>query len=383
MVSSYKPEQEEVISNMKNDFYVYDFQTSKWRLISQDTSLDFGPMAMSSGQMCIDTVNKILYLFGGRTETITSLHISRLAPIIYFYDLKLEKWGTLDLKSNNDEKTYNDFINTYDNRIYGHCMLFNPNNKEILIYGGIVNSNLISDFFVISTINFSIQRIQFAGKTLPTIAFHKGAYNSKTDSLFFYSGYMQNMSTVFQVNYLFECNLNKKFFRIIYQDFNLDRFYWHKTSIIDQKAPMPRFSHQFIYHSIRNEFYVFGGNPNPPFSVLKTRLNDLWKLKIEPQNTKNLMKKMEFWVKKLKFLTLIKNNIIDDFSNIKTEFQKLKILAEELSEAIELENLIKESLIWGSKEIDEEKIEVFKKIKNMCHCENVKKRKFVLSYLDY
>jgi len=374
---------EDAVSNMRNDFYVYDFKSSQWSLISLDTFLEFGPMAISSGQMCIDVFNKMLYVFGGRTDS-NRLFNQGTTSIIYSYDIKLRKWETFDLKKNNPEKIFNEFSNIYENECYGHCMLLNPKTRDLLIYGGIVKANLISDFFSISTVNYSIKRIQFPEQKLPNIAFHKGCYNSKTDSFYYYSGYLRSLNGVFQTNHLFECNLTKNTFRTIYEDCNVDRFYWYEQSMIKRKKPMPRFSHQFLYHSSRDEFYLFGGNPNQPFSVLKERLNDFWKLKIKPQGIDILMKKMELWVKKLKILTLIKNNsMFDNFEMAQMEFQELNELAKEVNEASEMENIIKATLLWGPEEIEHEKMEVFKRIKSMCHCERIKKRKLFLSYLDY
>lgn len=373
--------EDEASLTMGNDFFMYNLNEKKWTLISSDTSNQNGPLPISSGQMCIDVNDKIIYVFGGRTEQ--KIHpFQGNTALFYSYNIKAGTWDLLDLKRNNSEAIFNDFSAIYENECYGHCMIFNPKKKEIVIYGGIVKSNLISDFFTISTVDFTIKRIQFPNVSMPSIAFHKGCYSSRTDSFYFYSGYFKNIHGVFQANYLFECNLVQKKFRRIYQDFNIDRDYWYKQSIVLEKFPMPRFSHQFLYSAIRDEFFLFGGNPNQPFSVLKKRLNDLWILKVIPHKKEDLVKKITFLLKKLRFFVMIKNNF-GSFEILQQDFQELNKLAIENEENNEISNILKGSLLWGKNEVEKEKIEVFTTIKNMCHSEKIKKRKFFLSYMDY
>lgn len=372
---------------MENDFYVFDLKENKWKILSLNTENEDGPFPISSGQMCIDPVEKILYVFGGRTGIKEDIFQANFS-VFYAYDIKSNKWNVLDLKKNNSQNVFEDFTAIYENECYGHCMVFNPIKKEIAIFGGIVKNNLISDFFTISTKDCIIKRVLFPNITLPNIAFHKGCYNPKTNSFFFYSGYFKNIHGVFQANYLFECNIAKNKFRNIYQDFNIDRNYWYEQSFVEKKAPHPRFSHQFLYNSIEDEFYLFGGNPNQPFSVLKKRLNDMWLLKVFPPRKDFVLKKIKFLVKKLQFLSKVKNTPMnkynnDHFGKIQVEFQEIQKMSLDENEQKEMRKILQGAFLWGSEEIEKEKIETFKFIKNMCHCEKVKKRKFFLAYMDY
>lgn len=363
LVATIETEENEASSLMKSDFFMYDFNLNQWKLISNDTSLEFGPSAISSGQICLDQIRKMLYVFGGRSESASS------TPTIYCYKILSDQWTTLDLKEFNSEKAYKDFTSIYENECYGHCMVFNPLNKQLVIYGGIVKGNLISDCFIISTTSLEIKRISFSnnpGPNLPEIAFHKGCYNPKTNSFFFYSGYMKGPKGVYQMNYLFECDIRKNRFRSVYKDFNLDRHYW---SQLKQIVPMPRFSHQFLYHSKRDLFYLYGGNPNQPFSVLKERLNDLWSLKVSSPLNETILEETGLWIRKLKVYGMV---LKGDLIGVKKEL-----------EGLEIKGIWKELLLWGVDEVEKEKLEVFKKIKAMCHCEKIKKRKFCVSYLDY
>lgn len=46
--------------------YMYDIETGIWSLICEDTATRGGPKLMFDHQMCIDSDNNIIYVFGGR-----------------------------------------------------------------------------------------------------------------------------------------------------------------------------------------------------------------------------------------------------------------------------------------------------------------------------
>ena len=52
--------------NLKSDFYVYDIESSKWTLISEDTAAVGGPELIFDHQMVMDLKNRTIYIFGGR-----------------------------------------------------------------------------------------------------------------------------------------------------------------------------------------------------------------------------------------------------------------------------------------------------------------------------
>lgn len=56
---------------LKSDFYVYDIETNKWTLITEDTGAMGGPQLVFDHQMCIDTDKRTIYVFGGRILTGT------------------------------------------------------------------------------------------------------------------------------------------------------------------------------------------------------------------------------------------------------------------------------------------------------------------------
>lgn len=54
------------LSLIQSDFYVYDIEANKWTLICDDTASYGGPRLIFDHQMCMDPVNSVIYVFGGR-----------------------------------------------------------------------------------------------------------------------------------------------------------------------------------------------------------------------------------------------------------------------------------------------------------------------------
>lgn len=62
----YLDTQYRVPENLKSDFYVYDIDSNKWTLISEDTAAVGGPELIFDHQMLMDVTKRTIYVFGGR-----------------------------------------------------------------------------------------------------------------------------------------------------------------------------------------------------------------------------------------------------------------------------------------------------------------------------
>ncbi len=51
----------------RNDFYMYDLNTSRWTQITDDTLAMGGPSLLFDHQMSFDQQMRIIYVFGGQT----------------------------------------------------------------------------------------------------------------------------------------------------------------------------------------------------------------------------------------------------------------------------------------------------------------------------
>lgn len=56
--------------NLKSDFYVYDIESNKWTLITEDTGAVGGPQLIFDHQMTMDVEKRTIYVFGGRVLVI-------------------------------------------------------------------------------------------------------------------------------------------------------------------------------------------------------------------------------------------------------------------------------------------------------------------------
>ena len=54
---------------LQSDFYMYDTESTKWTLITEDTGAMGGPQLIFDHQMVMDVEKQQLFVFGGRLLT--------------------------------------------------------------------------------------------------------------------------------------------------------------------------------------------------------------------------------------------------------------------------------------------------------------------------
>ena len=52
---------------LQSDFFKYDIDANQWTMITDDTSVQGGPMLIFDHQMCIDPDTQTIYVFGGQS----------------------------------------------------------------------------------------------------------------------------------------------------------------------------------------------------------------------------------------------------------------------------------------------------------------------------
>ena len=58
-----------VICLLQSDFFMYDIETRKWTLITEDTGAMGGPRLVYDHQISMDVERHNIYIFGGRVLT--------------------------------------------------------------------------------------------------------------------------------------------------------------------------------------------------------------------------------------------------------------------------------------------------------------------------
>lgn len=142
-------------SNLKSDFFVYDIESTKWQLITDDTAAMGGPSLVFDHQMCFDVINNTIYVFGGRIlvsatspneehRTTTSTSCPAEQPQfsgLYAYHVPTNSWTKL-----RDDMTPTSRTNVHLKSRTGHSMLFHEQSRLLYILAGQRQKEYLSDF---------------------------------------------------------------------------------------------------------------------------------------------------------------------------------------------------------------------------------------------
>ncbi|KAA0196746.1 hypothetical protein HAZT_HAZT003876 [Hyalella azteca] len=145
--------------NLKSDFYLYELDSGRWTLITEDTAEVGGPRLVFDHQMVMDAEKRVIYVFGGRVLTQSrwegvSLENERsvssnggFSPAelqfsgLYRYDVATNTWTCLREDDPAPARS-----SSLRSRV-GHSMLFHPITRQLFILAGQRNKEYLTDFF--------------------------------------------------------------------------------------------------------------------------------------------------------------------------------------------------------------------------------------------
>ena len=200
--------------NMKSDFYMYDIETRKWTLITDDTHAMGGPLLIFDHQMCIDQDTRTIYVFGGQSlqscmsEGTMASTGEKTYSGLFEYHIPTNTWrkrcddvgigvGVSSATIAGGDEDNPETVRELKSRS-SHSMLFHPRLKKLFIFGGQRKGNeYLNDFFsfnvdtgdveVISTGTCPESAIPAVGHTQrSTIDVEKSEVHVMTVSLNFY-----------------------------------------------------------------------------------------------------------------------------------------------------------------------------------------------------
>lgn len=163
-----------------SDFFYWDISNREWVLLSRDTLTESGPPVIYNHQMCIDEEKQMIYVFGGQ---IIQAHVQQYqkqmqarshqhqqneqrttssaddqaadtvhnggAPLqidanqfyagLYSYDIQKRVWTLL-----RNESLQPSYSLPLKSRI-GHSMVFDKKSRNLVIFGGIRNKEIMDD----------------------------------------------------------------------------------------------------------------------------------------------------------------------------------------------------------------------------------------------
>ncbi|CAO3626285.1 unnamed protein product [Cunninghamella echinulata] len=298
-------------SHLEPDFYRYYCDEDRWKKISHNTVQEGGPGLIFDHQMCIDTENEMIYIFGGRS---VSYDISRhVYSGLYSYHIPSNTWKLLSIDSGgNGPKPYDIFndssssssasgggsrsrLKSMKSRV-GHSMLLDPTSKQLYIFAGQRSKDYMSDFFTYSLDDQQIKEISqdYSKENGPEVGYtQRATMDPELKEIYVLSGYLKNQGSDVIKNGLWVYSIDQNQWKNVYQNENRDPDYWKAMKHIE---PCPRFAHQMIYDPLSKLHFIFGGNPGDN-ECSSTRLNDFWQLKLTRPNPEDILRRSIYMIR--------------------------------------------------------------------------------------
>ena len=339
-------------SSNESDFYRFDVTEQKWYLISENTAAQGGPDLIYDHQMCCDSDNQIMYVFGGRIiSSVPNAAAENTYSGLYSYNMATDVWRLI-----RSDASQVDGAVHLKSRI-GHSMLFHPIFKQLYIFAGQRLKDYLSDFYVYDIASDKIIEMNRDSSKNggPDAGFtQRATIDYDLNEFYVFSGLMRekNSSTETVKNTFWVYSIRKDKWQKVYQNENTGEDYWKQ---MDEKEPCPRFAHQLVYDTKNKVQYLFGGNPGE-VSNMSLRLDDFWSLKLLKPNTSDISRKCKFSIRRQKFKEMCqdRNNSIHALKYLQVNIGRL-INHEDEKESAEFRDL--STALFGS---DTESTDFFK-----------------------
>ena len=145
-VGDHHPTANQNQDHLKSDFFVFDILSNEWTLITEDTEGMGGPKLVFDHQICFDSKENILWIFGGKviqpiSDQIHSIQTSIISGL-YSFQVPTNSWKCLrkDFHCSSSNTMVLEHKNEYKDVLslprVGHSMIFNGKNRTLLIFGG-------------------------------------------------------------------------------------------------------------------------------------------------------------------------------------------------------------------------------------------------------
>lgn len=301
--------------NLHGDFYLYDIESSKWTLITDDTSAMGGPGLIFDHQMAIDVDKQTIYVFGGRLLSGSHSDGDRnnepVLSSLYSYHIPTNTWKML-----RNEKRDTDL----KSRV-GHSMLFHPKQRCLYIFAGQRCKEYLNDLQLyevdtdrIKTINDGtckdIARVPSAGFT------QRATMDPDLNEIHVLTGLSKEREKTDSIQIsLWIYKIDKNKWSCVYSNDNTGDLYWNRMQNVE---PVPRYAHQLVYDHVKKVHYLFGGNPGKDNS-LKMRLDDFWALELCRPTHESLLRECRYLIRKHCFEEMTKTRPVAALKYLQTE----------------------------------------------------------------
>ncbi|CAD5116689.1 DgyrCDS5551 [Dimorphilus gyrociliatus] len=280
--------------NVRCEMFMFDLNTMKWTLTHEDTYAVGGPRLIFDHQMCTDSKNHVIYVFGGKIlceKDEDRLSNDSLYSGLYSYSIPNSTW--FRIKPDCSELR---------SRIC-HSMVFHPTNNCLYIVGGHRNNKEDLSGLISYDINTDVTTVIECSHHIPLSNGYtqRATFNGLTNELHVLRGLAKDKKESTS-NSFWIYNLNTSKWTCVYKN---SRNSTEPLGI----APLPRYAHQLVFSEQRQEHFLFGGNPGRDKSPT-TRLDDFWSLKLFKPNPEEILKKCRHLLRKQRYIELTRTKPI-------------------------------------------------------------------------
>ncbi|XP_001607967.2 muskelin [Nasonia vitripennis] len=317
--------------NLKSDFYVYNIESNKWTLISEDTAAVGGPELIFDHQMLMDIEKRTIYVFGGRIlvptaspEENTTNSNESLFSGLYSYHVPTGTWQKLacDISRPSIQN-----VPSIRSRV-GHSMLFHPGSRKLYMFAGQRGKEYLNDFFTYEVDTNKVEHISLSelgnkdSNHIPAAGFtQRATIDPELGEIYVLSGLSKDKDKRDEnvQNSFWVYNIKNNRWSCIYRNENMGEKYWSKMQNFE---PCPRFAHQLVYDHVKKVHYLFGGNPGRA-CLPKLRLDDFWQLQLCRPSHEKILTKCKLIIRKHKFEELSMHNSIEALQYLQTEISEI------------------------------------------------------------
>jgi hypothetical protein len=243
--------------NIKSDFYMYDIETNKWTMITDDTSAMGGPMLIFDHQMCIDQETRTIYVFGGQSLFISMSEGGPLSTSekmycgLFEYHIPTNTWK----KRRDDIGTNpNNSANEIKSRS-SHSMLFHSGLRKLFIFGGQrKGSDYLQDFFSYNVDTDEVEIISTGSCTesaIPAVGHtQRATIDQDRHEIHVMTGLnkdkdrSERKAEAKVTNSFWVYNIANDKWTCFYRNENNSSQYWNR---MQSEEPRPRYAHQLVY----------------------------------------------------------------------------------------------------------------------------------------
>ncbi|XP_065830322.1 muskelin-like [Oscarella lobularis] len=308
----------ETSNDSLGDLYLYDLATRKWTLLSADTSLEGGPGLVIDHQMCIDSENETIYVFGGKVYSTASLMLESskkhqvhqssghcLSGRLYSYHISSRKWTQILNPS---------LWEMCQNTKGGLGMVFNEVSRQLFLIGSFpryirclayyVDTCQIRNFFYEGGMNGRyIQRVSI---------------DCEKQEIYIFSGHRRTSQRVaFNSVCLFKIE-TEEWLRVC-------KFGGVAAihSADEATTPCARFAYQLVFDPISKTHFIYGGNAGKQHEHRWMRLDDFWTFTLVMPSGEQLVRSCKLMIRRQRFEELSHTNSVEALSYLQNDLSAL------------------------------------------------------------